>query len=116
MTTAHTLPAPLDTFWQLLCELAERTHAVPLNQHPGCWYIAIDAHWELAVNAQPRPSICNAFRSTHPIAVNPYHAYIEFNGWPAAILSPQRGEVAAGTAANITTLCAAIHDHIRGLA
>lgn len=37
-----------------------------------------------------------------------FHCYVEFNGWPAGLLSPYDGTFAAGEAANEETFIAAL--------
>jgi len=37
--------------------------------------------------------------------IEPFHAVVTWNGWPAALLCPAYGEIVAGEAANTETLC-----------
>ena len=41
--------------------------------------------------------------------MQPFHTYIEYNGWPAGVLNPLgEGEFAAGTGANVESFVAAL--------
>lgn len=98
--------AVLETF-DLLAQLAIARDAVPLSKHAGCWECQIGKQWWAAINGQKAAVKC----SRGP-EVEPYHAYIEFNGWPAGILSPFEGTMAAGAVANEATLCQAIREEL----
>jgi hypothetical protein len=80
-----------------------RREAAPLNRHPGCWEVGIDQHWWIAVNAHNEPKTCS--KGTE---VAPFACYVGFNGWPAGILTPTGGALAAGSLANEETFLAAL--------
>lgn len=46
------------------------------------------------------------------LGVPPYHAMLEWNGFPAGIISAQGGIVAAGEVANEDTFCAAARAYL----
>ena len=84
--------------------LAEATgDALPLNKHDGCWEHQIDEQWWCAVNGHKEEMECS-----HGGKVPSYSALIEFNGWPAGIIDPFGGIVAAGTVANEDSFIAAV--------
>mgnify|MGYP001580137362 CR=1 FL=1 len=87
-----------------VCELGEALGVQPLNQHAGCWEHNVDARWKIAVNGHGEPVLCGM--SDVPIA--PFTCYVMFNGWPAGIITPYGGTIAAGEAANEDAFIAAV--------
>lgn len=83
--------------WSHICDIAKHDGVAPLNQHPGVWIFDVGA-WRLALNAHGEPMEYDGHK------VDPYHCYVEFNGWPAGIITPRAGTVAFGKLANIFTL------------
>lgn len=79
---------------------------VPLKDHPGLWRHALPGGWEAAVNGHGEPID----------GVPPYHARLTFNGWPAGIINPYGGIIAAGEAANEDTFIAALDEELSRLA
>ena len=75
----------------------------PLNRFPGCFEARIDAHWHIALNGHATPSTCS-----RGVEVEPFHCYVEFNGWPAGDLTPFGGIIAAGGVANEDAFIAAL--------
>ena len=86
-----------------VCMLAGALGVKGINALPGCWEHAIDGTWWIALNGHAEPTECSRGAS-----VPPYEMYVECNGWPAGILSPGDGVIAAGEGANEDTLIAAI--------
>lgn len=86
--------------FSLIAELACALGAAPINARVGCWEHRIGDTWLIAVNGHKEPALCSA--GEMPVEVPPFHAYIERNGWPGALLSPFGGVVAgyAGDAEN----------------
>ena len=76
---------------------------------PGCAELRIDKQWEIAVNGHREPMKCS-----HGTEVPAHAAYLQFNGWPAGIITPYGGVVAAGSLANESTLLEAIEIAIAG--
>lgn len=71
---------------------------------PGCWEHTIDDQWFVAINSQRVDTACST-----GIPIPPFCLYVEFNGWPAGLLSfADSGEFAAGEAANPVTFAEAI--------
>jgi len=77
----------------------------------GCWTHRIDAQWWVAVNGHPGgmpASSPDGASAKVPFIVPGQHCYVEYNGWPAGLLNPFVGTLAAGEAANEDTFIAAI--------
>jgi hypothetical protein len=101
-----------------VAELGIAIGAHPLTKHDGCWTYRLTTApaWAFAVNghAEPQPNpFFDGLDGTEPIA--PYHCFVQFNGWPFAILGPHGGFIASGAAANEESLIAAIEAEIAGL-
>lgn len=79
-------------------ELAAALGAKDISKLPGCWSHQVDDHWKIDLNGKDTP--------IHGIP--PFHIAIEYNGWPAGILSPVGGLIAAGVGANETTFIRAL--------
>ena len=52
----------------------------------GCWEYRISDKWLLKLNGHPE----------EVDGIPPFHAYVEFNGWPAGVFNPWGGEIAIG--------------------
>lgn len=87
----------------LIARLAEKDGAAPINNLPGCWERQIGDHWWVAINAHGEPKKCSKGAD-----VEPFHCYVQFNGWPAGVFTPYGGVIAAGAAANEESFAAAI--------
>lgn len=73
----------------LLADLAIATGAAPINEHPDCWEIVLDGPPQLRISVNGHEEKrCDS----QGVFVNPFHAYIEYNGWPWAIFSPHGGD------------------------
>ena len=68
-----------------------------------CWEHQIDDQWFVAMNTSDAPIDCS-----HGPKVKPYHAFVEFNGFPAGSINPYGGIIAAGDAANEDSFIAAM--------
>jgi hypothetical protein len=93
-----------------VAELGIAVGAAPLNARPGCWEHQVDDRWWIACNPHPELTKCS-----RGVNVAPFRVYIEFNGWPAGIVGPDDGWIAAGTAANEDALLGAIRAAIAGV-
>lgn len=83
-------------FMDALLVLVEKDGAAPLNAHPGAWKRVIDDRWTVWVNAHGDPQ-----KTDTGATVPPYHIYVEYNGFPAGMLTPMGdGAICAGEAAN----------------
>lgn len=85
--------------WDGLCTLAIQLKVEPMSQLPECWEHKLDEHWAFAVNGHNAPMQASRFFPS-PVVVPPFCLYVEFNGFPAGILNPYRGEFVAGILAN----------------
>ena len=70
----------------VICELGIALGIRPLNEHPGCWAHQIDDFWFVAVNGHDES------RMYQTIEIPPFHAYVAYDGWPAAMFTPRGGE------------------------
>lgn len=86
-----------------LMQLGIAAGVAPLNKHAGCWEYRIDDKWEIAVNGHKEAKRCS-----HGVDVEPYHCYVQYNGWPAGIFNPRGGTIAAGECANENAFIAAM--------
>jgi hypothetical protein len=86
-----------------IAALASRLGIASIGKLPGCWEHRIDDHWWIAVNGHPAVQ-----KSSTGKSVPPFSAYVEFCGWPAGIVNPYGGLIAAGDAANEDTFIAAL--------
>jgi hypothetical protein len=99
-----------------LCEafvrIAELGNAlgIVLNKLPGCWEHSIDERWRIAVNGHETPMLS----SLSNVPVEPFTCYVEYNGWPAGLLTPCGGVIAAGSCANEEEFIAALIRAIPG--
>lgn len=96
--TAHPLECIIALAESLGISALAHTHAGRVWEHK------VDDQWTVAINA-------NRVKCTTKsgAAVDPFCAYVEYNGWPAAILTPDgEGTFAMGSAANVTAFCTAV--------
>lgn len=103
-------PPICEAFYKL-AQLAEKDGIESINKFPGCWTRQIGKHWWVAINGHKsvtKASSPSGASAGDGVDVEPFHAYVEFNGWPAGQFSPYGGWVAAGDAANESTFISAI--------
>lgn len=86
----------------VLAELAEKEGAIPVSKFEGCWVRGIDDSWLIAMNGHEDP------RMYGEVEVPPFTCYIEWNGFPAGLLDPTGGTIAAGELANEESFIKAI--------
>lgn len=86
---------PVTLAFALLADYGNRNGAAPLSKFEACWEKQIDDQWWIAMNGHLEPKKCS-----HGPEVKPFNCYVEFNGWPAGILDPFGGIIAAGDCAN----------------
>ena len=91
-----------ETFYEVM-QLGSRLGVKNINTLPGCWEHQVDDKWFIAVNAHDSPVECSKGPS-----VAPFHCYVEYNGFPAGLISPHDGIIAAGECANEDTFIAAL--------
>jgi hypothetical protein len=85
-----------------IVEAALRLGHASIKDLPGCCEFEA-GEWWVAVNGHEQPQRCS-----RGARVPGFHAYVEFNGWPAGLVSAAGGTLAAGTAANEASLLAAL--------
>ena len=95
----------------ILAKLCEALDEAPLNKHNDCWECVIDKSWKIAVNGHQEPKKC----SLTDIPIDPFHCYVEYNGWPVGILNPYGGTIVASKRANENTFIEAVRERIRQL-
>ena len=78
-----------------IAALANRLGIHDITRFPGCWEHQIDEHWWMAVNGHREKIACSSGEK-----VPPFSAYVRFNGWPAGVIDPAGGIIAAGEVAN----------------
>jgi hypothetical protein len=71
-----------------IAELAEVLHRVPFGEWDH--QFVSDARWRLCVNGGQQ----EVWHVDDAIGVPRYHAYVEFNGWPAGLIDPAGGTIA----------------------
>lgn len=90
--------------WVGVCMLAMKDGVVPASSAPGGIYEREFGPWRVMLNGtgEEKPKT-----DKHPY-IEPFGIYVEFNGWPAGIIGPGGGIIAAGDAANEDAFIAAI--------
>lgn len=87
----------------LIADLAKKDKVKPYES-PGLWTREIDQEWTIKLNPH----------GTQVEKVPPYTAAVYFNGWPAGLIDPGGGIIAAGDTANEEALAKAIERELRG--
>ena len=83
-----------------LAELANTLGASPIKDQ--VWTHQIDDAWRVSVNGHDHA------RAIDGLHVEPYHFVIWYHGWPAGVMNPFDGVMAAGSAANEDALIEAL--------
>ena len=86
-----------------IAELATALGVSKIGQLPGCWEHQVDERWWIAVNGGKE-----ARANSDGFEVPSFSAVVKFNGWPAGVIDPYAGVLAAGAAANEDTFIAAL--------
>lgn len=74
-----------------------------LMDRPGLWEAQVDEQWWIAVNPHHE-----TLESSHGPKVEFGNCYVEFNGWPAGMITPYGGVIAAGELANESNFISAL--------
>jgi hypothetical protein len=91
-----------------IAELARTLGVHHINQLVGCWEMDVNEDWWFALNGHDDVVVCS-----HGVKVQPYTAYVEWQGWPAGMVDPYGGMLAAaGESANEDTFLAALRQRI----
>ena len=100
-----------DPYYAVVC-YAISHGAADLKNHPGCWESQVDDGWFVAFNGHGEPTPTRGGKGRGDggatIMVEPFSVYVEWYGWPAGILTPGGGTMAAGAEANAQTFVAAL--------
>ncbi len=95
--------------FSLIIELATARGFLSIKDLLGCCEFEVDDHWWVAINGKEGDAECS-----RGAMVPRFHAYVEFNGWPAGLVSFQGGTIAYGEAANEDTFIAALEAALAG--
>lgn len=95
----------IDQLWQAIFDLVKAHGKQPLSKHDGCWNLVLpDTRWAVAINGHPEEHESDFSQQKVP----PFHIFVQFNGWPFALINPQEAQIGCGRLANIDTLYDAI--------
>lgn len=98
----HPEPQVCEAFARI-ADLAIHLGVTNINLLPGCWEHQIDAKWWIAMNGHKEP-----IKTSEGDIVHPFNAFIKYNGWPAGVVDPGGGVIAAGSGANEDTFIEAL--------
>lgn len=86
--------APLSELVTLLAEVCVARGEAPINQLDGCWHLSLAGPptVEAWMNGHRE-----ARKTEQGVTVQPYHAYVELNGWPWCIANPYGGDFLGGS-------------------
>ena len=101
----------LQDVWLALTALAKASGTPCIKDQ--VWHYKISDKWEIWINGNKVKAAGIRSDGRPTSMLNPYEAYIEFNGWPAGIMTPFESMIAHGTIANIFTLRDAIRAAIK---
>jgi len=85
---AGTVERPLTEMMVRLADLCIARGESPINVLPGCWYIALDGTPTVEVWMNGHRE---AMTTQAGVTVEPFNAYIEYNGFPWCICTPFGG-------------------------
>ena len=97
-----------------ILEMCDRLGVRDIGSMDGFWTYVIDDHWWIAVNGHKVDVEAQSPQHVNPTPVPPFTAYVEFNGWPAGLIDPYGGTLAAGEIANAETFMAACDAVVAG--
>lgn len=86
-----------------IAALADALGVRAIDTLHGCWEFQVDEQWWISLNGHKEKT-----KDSHGAEVPPYHAVVEYNGWPAGIIGPANGIIAAGSCANENSFIAAL--------
>jgi len=76
-------------------DLAIASGAAPLNRHIGCWETSFGRGWSIALNGHNTTT-----RDSRGMDVPPFSLAVYWGDFPAGVLNPRGGWLAAGEGAN----------------
>lgn len=83
---------PVSEAYSEIVNIAIAAGVERINELPGCWEHQATDDMFIAVNGHKTP-----MKPARGPELDPYYAYVEIKGWPAAILNPYGGCVMGGT-------------------
>lgn len=86
------------------CDLAYHRGARDIDTKPGTFEVEVDERWFIAINPHREPVIGRK----HKVPVPAVCIAVHYNGWPAGLIWPDGGIIAAGEGANETTFLEAV--------
>jgi hypothetical protein len=86
-----------------IAQLAGALNVRDINKLDGCWEHQVDERWWIALNGHSEMRL-----SSDGGEIAPFTAYIKYNGWPAGVIDPRGGVIAAGECANERTFIEAL--------
>jgi len=93
----------ISNVFNAIVDLALTLGVRSIKDLPACWEHQVDDEWFIAINGHDTEQ-----RTTNGNRVLPFHCYIEYNGWPAGLITPYDGVIAAGSRANEDSFLAAL--------
>lgn len=94
---------PLIEAFARIAELGGALGVRDVNKLPGCWEHQVDELWHISLNGHRK-----TIKDSKGFEVPSFHAAIEYNGWPAGLIGPGGGIIAAGECANEDTFIEAL--------
>ena len=98
---------PISEVFALLIDWSTQLGAENISALPGCWENRLGEHWRVAINGHRDP--CSDSTGAE---VPPYHAYLEYRGWPAGLVNPRGGTIVNGEGANEDALIEVLRQEI----
>lgn len=94
--------AELSEIFSLVMDIGTKENQVPIYNR--VWSHKVDELWSFEVNGFPHTEQ----------GIPPFNVKVVFNGFPAGLIGPYDGIIAAGAAANEDTFIQALKDHLKG--
>ena len=104
--------ATWDGLNEALLACATKDAAVPVSGLPGLYHRKLDRRWEFWLNGQP---LQTPVTEREGVALYPGELYVEYQGWPFALIDCATGEGYAGDGevANLAAFIAALKEASR---
>lgn len=91
--------------YYLLTEYCYQQGHRDIKDLEGCLEVQVNQQWWFAVNGHREPMKCSK-----DVEVLPFNIYLEYNGWPAGMVGPDGGVIAAGSEASEDDLIKALKE------
>lgn len=99
---------PICEMFDKIVQLGLKHGVSNLKDYPSAWIHKVDDQWTLALNGKDNELPVEPEGTMGISRLEPFHAAVWYNGWPAGILYPYGGEFAAGEGANEDTFIEAL--------